>query len=131
MGDHLARYALADLFLDTNPYNAHTTAVDSLKAGLPIVTYLGDTFPGRVSASLLRAIGLPELVTENIREYEELAIDLAMHPEKLRDIRSRLMKNRYTTPLFDAPLFVKNLESAYLAVHKRYLDGQPPEHIHS
>ncbi|QWD98261.1 tetratricopeptide repeat protein [Polynucleobacter sp. MG-5-Ahmo-C2] len=129
MEDHLARYALADLFLDTNPYNAHTTAVDALKAGLPLVTCLGETFPGRVAGSLLRSVGIPELVTQNMGEYERLAIELATHTEKLRDIRIRLIKNRFTTPLFDTQLYAKNIESAYLEMYKRYLNAEPVDHL--
>lgn len=129
MDDHLARYALADLFLDTNPYNAHTTAVDALKAGLPLLTCLGETFPSRVAGSLLRSVGIPELVTQNMDEYERLAIELATHTEKLRDIRTRLKKNRFTTPLFDTQLYAKNIESAYLEMYKRYLNAEPVDHL--
>ena len=81
--EHLARHRLADLFLDTLPYNAHTTASDSLWAGVPVLTRIGETFAGRVAASILNAVGLPELVVETSQAYEDLAIDLATHPEKL------------------------------------------------
>jgi len=129
MADHLARYALADLFLDTHPYNAHTTAVDALKAGIPVLTLIGQSFAGRVAASLLNAIGLPELITHTQEEYEALAIELAMNPQKLAQIKLKLANNRLTTALFNTPLFTKNLEAAYSEMYQRYQAGLPPEHI--
>jgi len=130
MADHLARYALADLFLDTHPYNAHTTAVDSLKVGVPVLTLKGESFASRVASSLLRSIGLPELVTTTWAEYEALAIDLATHPEGLGAIRENLKKNRFTTALFDTPLFAKNLESAYIKMYERYEADLQVDHIY-
>jgi predicted O-linked N-acetylglucosamine transferase (SPINDLY family) len=129
MEDYLARYALADLFLDTYPYNAHTTAVDSLKAGTPILTLVGQSFASRVAASLLNAIGLPELITNTQEQYEALAIELAMNPQKLVDVKLRLAKNRFTSPLFDTPLFTKNLETAYIKMYEQYQAGLEPDHI--
>jgi predicted O-linked N-acetylglucosamine transferase (SPINDLY family) len=129
MADHLSRYALADLFLDTRPYNAHTTALDSLKAGVPVLTLMGQSFPSRVAASLLNAIGLPELITNTQEEYEALAIELAMNPQKLADIKLRLVRNRLTAPLFDTPLFTKNLEAAYIKMMERYQVDSQPDHI--
>jgi predicted O-linked N-acetylglucosamine transferase (SPINDLY family) len=129
MADHLSRYALADLFLDTHPYNAHTTALDSLKAGVPILTLMGQSFASRVAASLLNAIGLPELITNTQEEYEALAIELAMNPQKLADIKLKLAHTRLTTPLFDTPLFTKNLEGAYLKMMERYQADMMPDHI--
>ena len=129
MPDYLARYALADLFLDTWPYNAHTTAVDSLKAGVPVLTLMGKSFASRVAASLLNAVGLPELITNTQEEYETLAIELATNPKKLADIKQKLAVNRFTTPLFDTPLFTKNLEAAYIQMHDRYQVGLQPDHI--
>jgi len=129
MTDHLSRYALADLFLDTHPYNAHTTALDSLKSGVPVLTLMGQSFASRVAASLLNAIGLPELITSAQGEYESLAIELAMNPQKLADIKLRLARNRLTAPLFDTPLFTKNLEAAYISMHGRYHAGLEPDHI--
>src|SRR5262249_39339191 len=99
--DHLARHRLADLFLDTLPCNAHTTASDAFWAGLPVVTCRGKAFAGRVAASLLHAIGLPELVTSNMADYEALALTLACDPARLRDIKAKLARNRDTAPLFD------------------------------
>jgi len=130
MADHLARYSLADLFLDTHPYNAHTTALDSLKAGVPVLTLKGQSFASRVAASLLNAIRLPELITNTQEEYEALAIELAMNPEKLADIKLKLAKNRLTTPLFNTPLFTKNLESAYVQMMERYQANLLPDHIY-
>ena len=128
--EHLARLRLADLFIDTLPYNAHATASDALWAGLPVLTCAGEAFAGRVAASLLNAIGLPELVTSTQEEYESLAIELAGNPERLRQIRQRLARNRSAAPLFDTRLFATHLEAAYTAMYERYLAGLPPEHIH-
>jgi predicted O-linked N-acetylglucosamine transferase (SPINDLY family) len=129
MSDHLARYSLASLFLDTFPYNAHTTALDSLKTGLPILTRTGQSFPSRVATSLLHVIGLPELITSSQSEYELLAIELANNPEKLNAIKIKLATNRLTTQLFDTPLFTKNIETAYLKMYERYQAGLAAEHI--
>jgi protein O-GlcNAc transferase len=128
--DHLARHRLADLFLDTLPYNAHTTASDALWAGLPVLTRTGETFAGRVATSLLNAIDLSELVTRTREEYENLAIKLATHPEKLALIKDKLARNRLTTPLFDTELFTRHIESAYKKMYERYQAGLPPDHIH-
>jgi protein O-GlcNAc transferase len=127
LAEHLARHRLADLFLDTLPYNAHTTASDALWAGLPVLTCLGATFAGRVAASLLNAIRLPELITTTLEAYEQMAIDLATHPEKLAIIKSKLADNRLTTPLFDTKLFTKHIEAAYSIMWERYQRGEPPE----
>ena len=129
LADHLARHRLADLFLDTLPYNAHTTASDALWAGLPVLTQIGETFAGRVAASLLNAIDLPELITHSREEYEALAIELALNRDKLLNIKEKLNKNRLTTPLFDTALYTKHLEAAYEAMHRRYQTGLPPDHI--
>jgi predicted O-linked N-acetylglucosamine transferase (SPINDLY family) len=127
--EHLARQRLADLFLDTQPYNAHTTASDALWVGLPVLTCMGESFASRVAASLLNAIGLSELVTKTLTEYEALAIELAKNPVKLKRIRNTLESNRLTMPLFDTPRFVKNIESAYLKMYERYLKELQPDHI--
>jgi protein O-GlcNAc transferase len=129
ISEHLARHDLADLFLDTLPYNAHTTCSDALWAGLPVLTLMGHTFPGRVSSSLLSAIGLSELVTHTQEEYEALAIELALDSKKLADIQLKLARNRLTTPLFDTPLFTKNLETAYIKMVERYQADLEPGHI--
>jgi predicted O-linked N-acetylglucosamine transferase (SPINDLY family) len=127
--EYLARQALADLFLDTLPRNAHTTTSDALWIGLPVLTCLGNSFGGRVAGSLLRAVGLPELVTESLSEYEELALTLARDPERLAAIRAKLARNRDTEPLFDTPRFTRGLEAAYTAMWRRQQAGLPPEHI--
>jgi protein O-GlcNAc transferase len=123
--DHLARLRLADLFLDTLPYNAHTTATDALSVGLPVLTCAGATFPGRVAKSLLLAIGLPELVTANLGEYEGLALRLARDAERLAALRARLAANRRAAPLFDTARYTKHLEVAFTLMHERRLAGEP------
>ena len=128
--DHLARHRLADLFLDTLPYNAHTTASDALWTTLPVLTRIGQTFAGRVAASLLTAIGLPELITATPQAYEDLAIDLAFNPNKLRAIKHKLANNRLATPLFDTELFTKHIEAAYIAAYERFHAGLLPDHIY-
>jgi len=127
--EHLARHRLADLFLDTLPYNAHTTASDALWAGLPVLTQTGTTFPGRVGTSLLKAIGLPDLVTTNGPEYEALAVELAVNRQKLRALRQRLARNRLSEPLFDTQRFTCKLETAYTVMVDRYRSGLAPEHF--
>jgi predicted O-linked N-acetylglucosamine transferase (SPINDLY family) len=117
---YLARYRAADLFLDTLPYNAGTTASDALWAGLPVLTCAGEAFASRMGASLLTAIHLPELITSTPEEYEALAIELATHPERLGQLKQRLADHRLTTPLFDSRRFTANLEEAYLSIYRRY-----------
>jgi predicted O-linked N-acetylglucosamine transferase (SPINDLY family) len=124
---HLARFRLADLFLDTRPYNAHTMASDALWMGLPVVTCIGSTFASRVAASLLHAIGLPELVTTSLAAYEVLAIKLAKEPELLNAVKSKLDANRNTYPLFDTDRFRRHIESAYITMYERHRRGEPPE----
>ncbi|MCS3446891.1 MULTISPECIES: tetratricopeptide repeat protein [Bradyrhizobium] len=127
--DHLARHRLAGLFLDSTPYNAHTTASDALWAGLPVLTILGDTFASRVAASLLHAVGLPELIAESPEAYERMAVDLATHPEKLAALRTRLAANRLAAPLFDTKRFTRHIEAAYTAMYERHRAGITPDHI--
>ena len=129
MPEHLARHRAAELFLDTLPYNAHTTASDALWAGVPVLTRVGETFAGRVGKSLLTAIHLPELITSTPEEYEALAIELATRPEKLRHIKQKLEHNRLTTPLFDTDLFARHIEVAYAKMYERYHAGLPPATI--
>jgi protein O-GlcNAc transferase len=129
LSEHLARHRLADLFLDTLPYNAHTTASDALWAGLPVLTQIGNAFAGHVAASLLNAIDLPELITHSRGEYEALAIELALNGEKLKAIKEKLARNRLTTRLFDTSLYTKHLEAAYEAMYRRYKAGLPPDYI--
>ncbi|TAN54930.1 MAG: hypothetical protein EPN20_20950, partial [Magnetospirillum sp.] len=125
--DHLARHDCADLFLDTLPYNAHTTASDALWAGLPVLTCRGGTFAGRVAASLLSAVGLPELITESREEYESLALALARDPARLAALRQKLRQNRHAAPLFDSAGFTRDLEAAYSRMWDTWCAGRCPE----
>ncbi len=126
MQEHLARLRLADLFLDTLPCNAHTTASDALWAGLPVLTCLGATFAGRVAASLLHAVGLPELVTHSLAEFEALGLKLARDPASLGALKAKLANNRDTHPLFDTSRFTKHLEAAYRTMWERAACGEKP-----
>lgn len=129
LDEHLARHKLADLFIDTLPCNAHTTASDALWAGLPVLTCTGKSFAGRVAASLLNAMELPELVMHSQAEYEAKAVELATDAGKLREIKLKLEKNRLATPLFDARMFARHIEAAYQAMYARSQSGLPPESI--
>ena len=128
--EHLARHRAADLFLDTLPCNAHTTASDALWTALPVLTCSGEAFASRVAASLLMAMKMPELIAASRAQYEELAVQLATCPERLAQLRQRLVENRLTAPLFDSRLYTKRLEAAYARIHERQLAGLPKEHIH-
>lgn len=125
--EHLARQRLADLFLDTLPYNAHTTASDALWMGLPVVTLVGTTFAGRVAASLLTALEVPELITHTPAAYEALAVELATQPEKLRLIRAKIIAHRDTKPLFNTALFARHFDQALVAIYQRHQNGLKPE----
>jgi predicted O-linked N-acetylglucosamine transferase (SPINDLY family) len=127
LAEHLSRHRLADLFLDTLPYNAHTTASDALRAGLPLVTCLGETFAGRVAASLLKAVGLSELITTSLEDYETLALKLACEPSLLAAIKAKLARNRDTYPLFDTGRFTLQIEAAYTTMWQRYQSGAAPQ----
>jgi predicted O-linked N-acetylglucosamine transferase (SPINDLY family) len=123
---HLARHACADLMLDTLPYNAHTTASDALRCGVPLVTCEGKNFAGRVGSSLLHAVGLPELVTTSLADYESMALRLANEPSALAAIRERLRKNRVTQPLFDTQRFSRGIEAAYAQMWEIRQRGEAP-----
>ncbi|MBR0652426.1 tetratricopeptide repeat protein [Roseomonas terrae] len=125
--DHLGRHALADLFLDTLPYNAHTTACDALGAGLPVLTRAGEAFAGRVAASLLRAVGLPELIADSAAAFEARAIALAADRPALTAIRARLDAALPSCTLFDTPRYTRNLEAAFRVMRDRHRAGAPPE----
>ena len=129
LAQHLARHRAADLFLDTLPCNAHTTASDALWAGLPVLTRTGESFAARVAASLLNAIGLPELIATTQDQYEALAIELASNPARLARLREALSNNRLSAPLFDTTLFTRHIEDAYTQMYQRYQADLPPEHI--
>lgn len=124
--EHFARHRLADLFLDTIPYNAHTTANDALFAGLPVLTVRGPTFVGRVAESMLRAIGLDELVARDLEEYEEIALDLARDRVRLRGLAAKLADHQKTYPLFQIDRFRRNIEKAYDEMFDVYRRGQAP-----
>ena len=125
--EHLARYRCADLFLDTFPYNAHTTASDALWSAVPLVTCSGETFVSRVAGSLLHNVGLPQLAVSNLRDYEALALRLAQRAAELHELRQHLERNRLTCALFDSSRFTANLERAYQAMWQCYLDDAPPQ----
>jgi protein O-GlcNAc transferase len=124
--DHMARHRLADLFLDTLPYNAHTTAADALWVGLPVVTCCGQSFAGRVAASLLRAIGAPDLVTDDLEAYERLALRIASEPSVLQELGERLRRNRLSHPLFDTDRYRRHLETAYVRMWESWQRGESP-----
>jgi len=126
---HLSRHRSAGLFLDTFPFNAHTSASDALWAGVPVVTCMGEGIPARVAASLLHAVGLSELITSTLAEYEELAVRLATHPADLQRIRETLARGHLSAPLFDTARYTRNLESAYEQIYKRSQSGLAPERI--
>jgi predicted O-linked N-acetylglucosamine transferase (SPINDLY family) len=124
--EHLGRLRLADLFLDTFNFNAHTTASDALWAGVPVVTKIGKSFAARVAGSLLTAIELPELITKTEREYQALALSLASNPKTLTSIKKKLAEKKNSASLFDTERYTKNLERAYVQAYQRYADGLPP-----
>jgi predicted O-linked N-acetylglucosamine transferase (SPINDLY family) len=127
--EHLGRHRSADLFLDTLPFNAHTTADDALWAGLPVLTHIGEALPGRVGASLLRAVGLPEMIAATEEKYEKIAIELASDPARLEAIKAKLARNRLTTPLFNTALFTRHMEGAFLMIYRRWQAGWSPSDI--
>ncbi len=125
VGEHLARQSAADLFLDTLPYNAHTTAMDALWGGLPVLTHLGETFAGRVASSLLTSIGMPELITKTSQEYENLAVSIAQNPEMAVVLKSKLEAQKFTMPLFDTRRTARNVEAAFKTMVEIQASGQP------
>jgi predicted O-linked N-acetylglucosamine transferase (SPINDLY family) len=126
LADHLARHRLANLFLDTLPVNACTTASDALWAGVPVVTCLGESFTARIAGSLLQAMGLPELITTSLAEYEALCLHLARSPQALAKLRRRVAEQRDTAPLFDSNRYRRHIEAAYTMMWQRQESGQPP-----
>jgi predicted O-linked N-acetylglucosamine transferase (SPINDLY family) len=123
---HLARLSLADLFLDTLPYNAHTSACDALWAGVPLLTLLGNSFAGRAAASALSAVGLQSLITHTPAAYEAMALSLARNPGALVQIREQLARNRDASALFDPPRFTRHLERAFETMWARHQKREPP-----
>ncbi|MCX7187061.1 MAG: tetratricopeptide repeat protein [Methylophilales bacterium] len=128
--EHLKRIQLADLFLDTLPCNAHTTASDALRVGLPVITLMGESFASRVAASLLNAVGLPELITTTPKVYESLAIELATKPKYLREIKDKLFTNLPASPLYNTKLFTQDIETAYQEMYQCYQAELAPDHIY-
>jgi predicted O-linked N-acetylglucosamine transferase (SPINDLY family) len=127
LDEHVARLRAADLFLDTRPYNAHSTALDALWASVPLLTYPGESFASRVAASLLRTVGLPELIASSPSQYEETAVELAADPVRLGQLRRKLAMR--DTPLFDTEQYTRSLEAAYKTIVERHYSGSPPDHI--
>ena len=127
--DHLSRHQADDLFLDTLPYNAHTTASDSLWAGLPLLTCSGESFASRVAASLLTALNLQELIASSQADYEKLAVVLAINPERLKIVRQKLKQNLQSTSLSNTSMFTRHLENAYTQMYDRYHDNLPYDNI--
>ncbi len=125
--EHLARHRLADLFLDTLPYSAHTTASDALWAGLPVLTCKGEAFAGRVATSLLHAVGIPELITSNREDYQTLALKLARDPALLAEIKAKLVRNRDACPLFNTERFARHIEAAYTTMWETWQRGEVPK----
>jgi predicted O-linked N-acetylglucosamine transferase (SPINDLY family) len=123
---HLARLVLADLHLDTLPYNAHSTASDALWTGVPLITCSGRSYAARVAGSMLTSIGMEELIARDLADYEAMALSLARSPERLAALRGKLAGNRSSYPLFDIARLARQVESAYETMWKRHLDGLPP-----
>ena len=128
--EYLARYLTADLFLDTHPFNAGTTASDSLRMGLPVLTLEGKSFNSREASSILSALNLPELITATREEYESVAVKLATHPEKLKIIKTKLLNNLTSAPLYNSTMFTRHLESAYSIMYDRFQQGCELDHIY-
>jgi predicted O-linked N-acetylglucosamine transferase (SPINDLY family) len=127
--DHLNRIRHADLFLDTLPYNAHATASDALRMGVPLVTLKGNAFAGRVAASLLKTLDLGGLIAHSAEEYEKIAVDLAINRDRFQGIKEKLNMNIRTSPLFDSERFTRHIEKAYGLMYERYQNDLEPDHI--
>jgi predicted O-linked N-acetylglucosamine transferase (SPINDLY family) len=128
--DRLERFKFCDLFLDTFPYSAHATANEALSSGVPILSISGNSFQSRVSSSLLKNLGLLELIKSNIEDYENLAIFLANNPKKLQEIKEKLFKAIKETNVFNAKIYTKNLEQAYKKIYENYKNNLNPENIY-
>lgn len=127
--EYMSRYLSCDLFLDTFPYNAGTTASDALWMGLPVLTYSGNSFASRMAGSLLQSLDLDKLVTNSLEDYEETAVFLAKNPNELSSIKKELHQNKATYPLFNTNIFTKNLEKAYEVIFQNFISGKPPDHV--
>ena len=129
LDQHLSRLKFADLFLDTFPYNAHTTCSDAIRVNLPIVTKIGESFASRVSASLLKTINMTDLVTTNDNEYTQLSIDISKNSNLLNKIKKKMEENKRQSNLFKTDTFTKNLEKSYQKVYENYFNGVEPQNI--
>jgi predicted O-linked N-acetylglucosamine transferase (SPINDLY family) len=129
ISEHLARHKMADLFIDTFPYTAHTTCSDALWSGLPVITLMGQSFASRLSGTLLNAVGLNELIATTEKDYEDLIINLAKDSNQLKIIKNKLEKNKINQPIFNTKLYTKKIESAYKEIYKRYHSDLPLENI--
>ena len=128
--EHIIRLGLADLFLDTFPYNAHTSCSDSIWAGLPILTLEGESFQSRVASSLLKTTGLNELIAKNEKEYVDKAIYIAKNKEYLNELKNKLIASKDSNPLFDNKSFTHNIENAYSIVFEKYINKEDPEDVY-
>ena len=127
MAEHLARHRLADVFLDTLPFNAQTTAVDALWAGLPVLTCLGESSFGRIAGSVLMALGMPELVAASLQEYEAQAVRIGLESGYAKSLKEKLERNRVDAPLFDTARLTRHMERAYEGMHERVQQGLGPQ----
>ena len=127
--EHRARIKFADLFLDTFPYNAHTTCNDALWAGVPVLTIIGDSFPSRVAGSLLNTSNLNELIKNSLKEYEETALKIANNPKYLNELKNKIIQFKSKNPLFNSELFTRNLEKSFDLAMKRYKNNLKPDHL--
>ena len=129
LDQHLSRLKLVDLVLDTFPYNAHTTCSDSLRMGIPVLTLKGKSFASRVGTSLLTSMNLPELITNNLREYEEMALKISNNFDLLNQLKNNILKNKMYSNVFKPEIYTNNIEKAYKKVYQNYISGLKPETI--
>ena len=128
--DHLERIKLADLFLDTFPYTAHTTCSDAIRSGLPVLTLAGETFASRVAASLLKTMNLDELITKSFSEYEKFATDFCNNPNVLKKIKEKIKKNVIKSKSFNSKIFTENLERGYIGVNNDFISNNSKKNIY-
>ena len=127
LDQHLSRLKLADLVLDTFPYNAHTTCSDSLRMGVPVLTLKGKSFASRVATSLLTSMSLSELVTEKLNDYEEMALKISNNPEMLDQLKDKILRNKENSNVFKPQIFTNNIEKSYKKVYQNFIDGFSPQ----
>ena len=129
LDQHLSRLRLADLVLDTFPYNAHTTCSDSLRMGIPVLTLKGKSFASRVATSLLNSMNLSELVTEKLNDYEEMALKISNNPEMLDQLKDKILRNKESSNVFKPQIYTNNIEKSYKKVYQNYIDGLEPKNF--